>query len=217
MGRRPTVTYLGGAIVPALIAGQWIGENYLQLRPWWPDMPWEMGLVATGGLIVGLVVQDLYNARSWLRLLLGDASRLFVVESLSYDQPQGAPLRRESYALLRFVRDASKAEIRVWGRIGPEELLLVSHAPAVRLVKGDRQRVLLLTTSIHDPGVAPSFGALESGRTFYADEVKLVAIEVRAGLRRQRYRIQVNVRSPQGQWRTELIGQDQSPFDWPEP
>lgn len=204
MGNRPTATYflglLGLAIQPAL----WAGENLGQLQPWWPKMPWGLVTAASAGLVVGLIVQDLYNDNSWLRRWWAARSRIVVLTECWYDEvgPNDSRMS-EGYATLTFARDARALELRLWGLLpnGQTPHLLL-HETCVVAVRRATRRLVIARVPIHRTDVHTTLG---QGLQVNTDEPKRVILELHAGWRRQRIVFDVIFRPKSDQGRVELL------------
>lgn len=202
--RTPRPTYFGGAIIPAASAVTNVLDRWIEIQDWWEKLPWSLGIAASVGFLLGLVVQDLYNPDSWLRRWEAAVNRLVDLTGCWHDEVGEPDCRmREGYATVTFARDAKNLELRVWGLIpNNSEPHLLLHETGVVAVARAKRRLVVARVAVHRTDVHATLG-----QTFQVNtgEPKKVIIELRSGWRRQRIVIDVTFRPKSDQGRVELV------------
>lgn len=217
MGTRPTATYLPALVGVVAQPVAWLGENYLQLQPWWPKMPWGLVSALSLAFMFGLLAQDLYNRDSWARQLWRSVNQLFDHAACWWEQPSNEPARREAYSRLIFTRDLKNAELRLWGydngNMAPK---LIESRVGQTYLKGADLRVILATVPIHETSpLDPRFGDQHNPLILNPQGAKLVVLEMRCGRRKQTVPVEIYVSPPGDQWTIHPISEGASPFLWP--
>ena len=181
-------------------------------------MPWDLMLWGSGAFTLGLVIQDIYNPGSWLRVWWRGWNRLVDHTDCASDQVGSNPRVHEAYSRLSYRREMRGAEIRVWG-VSPyqNKPVLISHETGLRCVKGDQKRIVLATIAISDAAFTPRFGDANTSHHFNDKEMMRVEIEIKCGWRRQRVQIDMIVRPISVQARFEFIAEEDRPYRWAVP
>jgi hypothetical protein len=230
VSKLPRPTYLFGLAAPVAGLTVWVGENVLQLQPWWPKLPWPLILTASFAFLVGLAVQDLYNPASWVRVWWREANRIFevqrVVVATNLAEAGDVHKARLSWQAVRTVRRA-KMVIRVYagtGRAKQPGFFVAGERTYPELERGKQQIVDFATIPAPTKGAAAKGATWDDGaygrgdygvspRALLGASRNVVAIEMRAGWRVQRYRafLQMNSDTDAGR-RVTVIGEDDDIF-----
>lgn len=210
-----TATYTFPFLFLSWRAVEWIGQNYLQLQPWWPTLPWNVMLPSSLAFLAGLILQDAYNKDSWSRRRFAAFAQVFDVTHCWWDQAYD-PARREVSVKLRMQRRVRGAELRLWSVRSTGERSAFLSRRQIQLAQGEEIHEILFTCPIHEASQErPRFGV--TGPEVYAtDPVEvIVLVEMSAGWRRQDYPVKIALHPIKQQWTISCQTPESDPFLWP--